>query len=204
MKYVPLLLTLLLSLVSSELQAQNVQPQDQNIQPYETYLNDLKSFSGEFVQINSKGHKAKGTVCLSRPGKMRLDYHPPSSLLIVSNGKWLVTYDKESDEPNYVSLENTPAAFILRPHISFTEGVTVTNIIRGAETTRISLVRQDEPDAGTLSLVFTHSPICLKEWSVVDAQGVETRVAISNLKPNVSLSPELFVIKDPDLIQQIF
>jgi len=173
-------------------------------QKYENYLNSLKTLSGEFIQVNSKGQKASGTIQISRPGKMRLDYNPPSSLLIVSDGKWLITYDKEAQETSYVSLENTPASFILRPHIRFSGDVAVIGIVPKGEETEISLVRKDEPDTGYLSLVFKEHPVSLKEWSVVDAQGVETRVGLSNIQTNIKLPPELFMIESPNLIQQIF
>lgn len=175
-----------------------------SLQKYETYLNNLKTLAGTFTQINSKGHKATGNVHISRPGKLRLTYHAPSSLIVVSDGKWLVTYDREADESNYVSLENTPAGFILRPRISFQEGVIVTQVIQKGDITEISLVRAEDPDAGTISLSFTNTPVSLKEWSVIDPQGIETRVCLSNLKSNISLPSELFRIKSPTLLEQIF
>ncbi len=173
-------------------------------QKFETYLNRLKTLKGEFIQINSNGQKETGALYISRPGKMRLDYNPPSSLLIVANGKWLLTYDKEADEANYVSVENTPATFILRPHIRFSGDVAITSIIPKGEATEISLVRTDEPDTGTLSLVFTNDPVSLKEWRVIDGQGTETRVVLSKIQSNIPLPAELFMMESPNLIQQIF
>ncbi len=174
------------------------------MQKFENYLNELKTLSGDFTQTNSKGQRVTGTIQISRPGKMRLDYNPPSSLLIVADGKWLVTYDKEADEVSYVSLDNTPAAFILRPYIQFSGDVAITSIIPKGNATEISLIRKEEPDAGYISLVFSNNPVALKEWSVVDSQGVKTRVVLSQIETNVNLSPDLFMIKSPNLIQQIF
>lgn len=171
---------------------------------FETYLEKLKTLKGEFVQINSKGQKETGRLYISRPGKMRLTYNSPSSLVIIANGKWLLTYDKEADETNYVSVENTPATFILRPHIRFSGDVTITSIVPKGEVTEISLVRTDEPDAGTLSLVFANDPVSLKAWSVIDGQGTETRVVLSKVQSNIPLPAELFMMESPNLIQQIF
>jgi outer membrane lipoprotein-sorting protein len=175
-----------------------------DVQKYEIYLNNLKTLEGTFTQVNSKGHKASGTVHIARPGGLRLTYNPPSSLLIIADGKWFMTYDKAEDETNYASLENTPAAFILRPRISFQEDVTITSIVPKGDITEISFVHTDDPDAGTLSLSFTQNPVTLKEWSVRDAQGIETRVTLSDIKSNISLSPDLFKVKDPSLIERIF
>jgi len=173
-------------------------------QRFEDYLNQLTTLSGEFTQTNSNGQRVTGTIQLSRPGKMRLDYHPPSSLLVVADGRWLVTYDKEADEVNYVSLDNTPAAFILRPYIQFSGDVAITSIIPKGGATEITLIRKEEPDTGYISLVFSNNPVALKEWSVVDSQGVKTRVVLSKIETNIPLSPSLFIIKNPNLIQELF
>jgi outer membrane lipoprotein-sorting protein len=172
---------------------------------YENYLNGLKTLSGDFTQINSRGQRAEGKIQISRPGKMRLAYNPPSNLLIVADGKWLVTNDRQADELNYVSLENTPAAFILRPHIRFSGDVGITSIVpKDNNTTEISLVRRDDPDAGYITLIFEDDPVSLKAWSVIDAQGIETRVVLSNIQSNIQLPMGLFKIESPNLIQQIF
>ena len=173
-------------------------------QQYEAYLNSIKSLSGQFTQVNSKGQKATGQIQMARPGKMRLDYNPPSSLLIVADGKWLITKDREADEVNYASLDKTPAAFILRSQVRFSGDVEITNVVPKGDTTEISLIRKEEPDAGYITLVFQDHPIALKEWSVLDGQGIQTRVILSNIKENVNLPAGLFAIESPNLIQQIF
>lgn len=171
---------------------------------YETYLNGIKTLSGQFTQLNSNGQMATGTIRISRPGKIRLEYDPPSHLLIISNGEWLINYDKEDGESTYVSLDSTPAAFILRPHVRFHGDVEVTNIIPKDNITEISLVRTDEPEAGLITLVFEDNPLALKEWRIVDAQGIETRVMLSKIKSNIKLQNEIFTIKDPNILQRIF
>jgi len=174
-------------------------------QKYENYLNSLKTLSGDFSQSNSQGQTSTGKIQISRPGKMRLTYNPPSNLLIVADGKWLITYDRQADDVNYVSLENTPAAFILRPQVRFSGDVAITHIIpKEDNTTEISLIRRDDPEAGYITLVFEDDPIALKEWSVIDAQGITTRVVLSNVETNIQLPEGLFHIESPNLIQQIF
>lgn len=172
---------------------------------YENYLNGLKTLAGDFTQVDSQGKTAQGKIQISRPGRMRLSYDPPSSLLIVADGKWLITKDTQADEVNYVSLENTPAAFILRPQVRFSGDAAITSIVPNDNgTTEISLIRTEDPDAGYITLVFQDNPVSLKEWSVVDAQAIKTRVVLSNIQSNIQLPPGLFYIERPNLIQQIF
>ena len=50
------------------------------------YLNSIVTLKGGFVQIEPDGNVAEGTVYISKPGKMRFAYNPPSPTLIVSDG----------------------------------------------------------------------------------------------------------------------
>ena len=176
----------------------------ETVKKYEDYLNNLKTLSGEFTQTNSRGQSASGKIQIARPGKMRLTYKPPSPLTIVADGKWLITFDRDSKQVDYVSLENTPAAFILRPQVRFKGDVEVTNVISKEKTTEISLIRTEDPDAGYITLVFEDNPVALKEWSVVDGQGITTRVSLSNMQSGVTLNPQLFKIQSPSLLHHIF
>lgn len=171
---------------------------------FENYFNQLKTLSAEFTQTNSHGHFATGTLYISRPGKMRLNYNPPSNMLMVADGKWLITMDRGSDQVDYVSLDKTPAAIILRPQVKFRGDVELVSIIPKEDTTEITLVQKDEPEIGSITLVFQNTPLTLKEWTIKDAQGIETKVALSKVKSNAPLSEKLFRFESPNLIQQIF
>jgi len=194
------LLTTLLFITSYNLQAQDAH----DYSAYENYLNNLKTFEGHFSHT-SNGKTATGLLRMSRPWKMRLDYDAPQKLLVVTNKDWLLTYDKDLEESNYVSLSSTPAEFILRPSIQFTGDVEVTNIIRKQDdTTEITLVKRDEHDAGHITLTFKENPLALKEWTIVDPQGSSTTVLLDNVKTGVTFPERLFKFPKPNLVQQVF
>ena len=176
-----------------------------DLSSFETYLNDMGTLKGDFRQDSTNGRSYTGKLHLSRPGKMRLNYNPPSPLLIVADGKWLITYDKELDETNYVSLNNTPAEFILRPHVQFSGDTQVVGVVPQADdTTAITLVKTEKPDEGQITLVFANDPVSLKEWTVTDSQGSETHVILSNISLNDPVSDSLFQFDDPNLVEQVF
>jgi outer membrane lipoprotein-sorting protein len=176
----------------------------QGTEPFENYLNSIKTLSGNFTQVSNKGRTLTGTIQISRPGKLRLQYNPPSELVVISDGKWLINYDREADETTYLTLEKTPAAFILRPKIRFSGDVAITSVVPQGDTTEITLIRTEEPEEGYITLVFDNDPVRLTEWKVVDANGVQTRVILSEMQSNVNLPAGLFNVKSPNLIQQIF
>jgi len=176
-----------------------------DVRKYESYLNGLKTLSGTFTQNAPGGTPLTGDIQIWRPGRMRLDYHAPAKLLIVADGTWVMTYDKDLEERNYVSLDNTPAAFILKDNIAFNDkSVGLTSVVEGDNQTEISLIRKEDPDSGALTLVFQETPLALKEWSVIDPQGLETRVTLQGIKENISLKPGLFIFRTPNVAEQVF
>jgi outer membrane lipoprotein-sorting protein len=46
-------------------------------------------------------------------------------------------------------------------------------------------------------MVFADNPLELRQWIVVDPQGLTTTVALSEMRSNVELDPNLFFIEDP-------
>ena len=64
----------------------------------EKYLNELFTLKSRFLQATSTGNYTEGTLYLSRPGKMRIEYDPPAQLLIVADGTWLIYNDIELDQ----------------------------------------------------------------------------------------------------------
>ena len=173
-------------------------PKDKaDIARIETYLNELGSVRARFIQTDSTGGLAEGRLFLRRPGKLRLDYDPPAKLQIFADGFWLIYVDGELEEANHVPLSATPAHVLLDENIRLAGDVTVTRMERGAQTLNLHLVQTEEPDAGTLVLTFTDRPLALRQWTVIDAQSIETRVSLVNPEFNVFIDNRVFVVDVP-------
>ncbi len=138
----------------------------------EHYLDNIKTLQADFLQISSTGETSTGKFLLARPSNLRIDYAPPTPIVIIANSEFLSYIDTQLKQVNHVPLEDTPAAFLLRDKFSFTDGkLSVTGFERAANTIRISLVKTKDPLAGQLMLVFTENPMVLRKWVVTDAQG---------------------------------
>ena len=72
-------------------QAETQRSEDDNaaITLLNTYLNEIVNMKGEFTQTSPRGQIANGVFYISKPGKMRFEYAPPSPLLVVSDGRWV-------------------------------------------------------------------------------------------------------------------
>lgn len=165
----------------------------------EHYLDKLRSMRTNFVQVASSGAVAEGILYLQRPGRMRIEYAPPSVLRIFADGHWLIYFDRELDELTYLPLEDTPAGLLVRDRIALSGDITVSRIERGGGTLRVTLHKAGKADFGSITLVFTDAPIALKQWVVTDAQGITTRVTLVKPEFNVALDAKLFEFKDTPL-----
>jgi outer membrane lipoprotein-sorting protein len=164
----------------------------------EAYLNAISTMRASFLQIASTGELARGTFYLRRPGRLRIEYAPPSPVLIVADGHRLTYYDKELETANVAPIDDTLAGFLARERISFDGDVTITAFARDRGTARITVARRAEPEGGSLTLVFDDSPIRLRQWDVTDPQGVRTRVALEAPEFGTALADSLFEVSEPD------
>lgn len=167
----------------------------------EQYLNSVRTLRARILQIADNGGTAEGTLYLSRPGRLRLEYDPPVPILLVANGTFLIHYDKDLKTVAHLPLNSTPAGLLVREKIQLSGDVTVTRVERGPGSLRVTLVQTKDPDAGQLTLVFGERPFALSNWQVVDAQGNVTRVALIEPKVDVPLDPALFRFTDPNFPQ---
>ncbi len=166
----------------------------------EVYLNNVTTFEARFLQIG-EGGMAEGRIYLSRPGKMRVEYDPPVPILMVASSPWVMYHDSKLDQTSFIPLSRTPAAFLLRENIDLGDGITVTDFERARGALRLTIAIEDNPDAGSITVVLEDQPMRLVKWLVVDAQGKRVEVALLDPRFGVTLDEELFSIVDPTLIK---
>lgn len=177
----------------------------ESIRRIEAYFNGVRTLSGRFLQISSTGQTAEGDVWLKRPGRMRIDYDPPVPVLIVADGTWLIYQDRGLGQVSYLPLDATPAGILVEEEIRLHGGnLSITGYEREAGVIRVTVVRSESPDDGSLTLVFSERPLQLRQWRVVDAQGIATTVSLSDVRTGISLDSTLFDFVDPRHVPPAF
>ena len=170
----------------------------EDIARIEDYLNGLDTLRADFVQINPDGGTATGKLYYERPDKMRLDYEPPSKLLIIANGWKLVYQDRRLEQISQMFTSSTPLGFLLEDDIRLQGGdVRLTGLERRGGELHATVVQADEPDQGAITLVFAEQPFELRRWTIIDPQGYATHVVLEDIATGVPLDDELFVFRDP-------
>jgi outer membrane lipoprotein-sorting protein len=187
--------TAALVMLPGPVRAAALQPSDlADLAEIERYLDSIRTMSAEFQQIDQEGRVATGRIFLARPGRMRVEYDPPTPYLLVASSGALVYYDAEIDQVTTLPISATPAAFLLKDKISLTQGVTVKSFERGRGAIRVEVVDAQDEGAGSVLMVFEDRPLALKQWTVTDAQGIKTQVVLTHADFGVALDPRLFAL----------
>jgi outer membrane lipoprotein-sorting protein len=164
----------------------------------QNYLNLITTVEASFLQASSNGEFARGHLYIERPGRLRVEYDPPSPQLIVANNGLLVYFDRKLEQATYVPLDSTPAAILLAPSIRLVDGpLKIVNFRANDGTVQLTVVEKDNPGEGSLTLVFSEPPLTLKQWMVTDAQGISTTVSLQDARFDMPIKPELFQFNDP-------
>ena len=161
------------------------------------YLQGLKSAKGRFTQTSSRGASSAGTIYLSRPGRARFEYDAPAEMLLVADGHHVSVYDRRLKTFDRYPLGATPLGIFLARRIDLSTDVRVTRVIRSDAGFGIAMVDPRGNADGSLVLEFAAAPLALSGWTVVDQQGLETKVRLSEFAETTGLDPALFVLADP-------
>lgn len=165
------------------------------------YFNGLKGFQADFVQIAPDGRNYGGVLYLLRPGRMRFDYHPPAQLEIVADGRSVAIRDRKLRTQDVYFIGQTPLKFLLAQKIDVARDSTVKDLKRAGD--EVQLFLEDRSTIGGTSrirVVFDGQTYALREWTVTDPQGFDTRVMLSNLDTNANPDRSLFVIDEQNVI----
>ncbi len=163
----------------------------------ESWLAARPRFRARFTQIGPDGTVLTGTLWLARPGRMRIDYDPPSELLIVATDWRLVIYDGATRQVNTLPLAETPIAFLLEERVELDARVRLVAVRERGVEVGVVLEDRESPRRGRITLWFRRNPFTLVRWEVVDAQGLTTLVLLDSLDSDAPMPESLFVWRDP-------
>ncbi|AKS47553.1 Outer membrane lipoprotein-sorting protein [Octadecabacter temperatus] len=161
-----------------------------------SYLNSFTSAEGEFTQINADGTISTGTIYIKRPNRVRFEYNPPEESLVVAGGGQVAIFDPRSDTgPDRYPLNQTPLKIILERNIDLTRTNMVTGHTSDGTTTTITAQDPDHPEYGSIQMVYTSSPVELRQWIVTDDTGQQTTVILGDLAKDGNVPDILFNIQ---------
>ncbi|MEI2387086.1 outer-membrane lipoprotein carrier protein LolA [Breoghania sp. JC706] len=158
------------------------------------YFNSIRTMAGDFVQFGPNGERAEGQFYLSRPGKIRFHYKPPARIDIIADGKSVSVKDRKLQTQDIWPLSKTPLRFLLSNKIDLTSDANVTSVSVEPDLVTVIITEDGTFVQGKLTLIFDAQTQELKQWTVTDEQGLDTSVAIYNVKTDVAMNDKMFVI----------
>jgi outer membrane lipoprotein-sorting protein len=171
--------------------------QEEAVAQINAYFNEITNLQGSFEQIDPNNKQSTGRFYVQRPGKIRFDYAPPSSLRIVADGNSLAIEDSDLKTVEKYPIKSTPFRLLLAESVDLARDARIVGVEREDGGLAISLEDNSGDAAGQIKLYFdTTSDLELKEWLITDAQGLTTKVMVANIVSGRKVAADFFQAKD--------
>jgi outer membrane lipoprotein-sorting protein len=165
----------------------------------ENYFNSIRTMQARFVQNNPNGSVMQGTLYVSRPGRMRFEYDPPSQLKIVADGFQVTLWDPATRDFGQWPIGWTAASFLVKQPFKLSGDLTVQALNRDADgLLNLTIVQTRKPQEGKVIVRLAEGPLALRGWSIIDNRGNKVDVALTGVKTGIQLAASLFKYDGPD------
>jgi outer membrane lipoprotein-sorting protein len=161
----------------------------------DNYLSSVQQLQGQFVQVGPDGSRSKGEFYISKPGRVRFEYDPPSTIELIADGTSVVVRDTKLATQDVYPLSQTPLRFLLSDHVDLMKDAGLIAVY--ADDVFVTAVVEEKNGlVGTsrLMIMFSAKDMQLKQWTVTDPQGYDTTVAVYNLDSSKPPNPAMFKI----------
>jgi outer membrane lipoprotein-sorting protein len=161
-----------------------------------TYLNSIHTLKGNFVQIGPEGQVDEGVFYIDKPGRMRFEYRAPNPVLIVSDGSTVAVQNRKLNTVDHYPLLSTPLNLVLSDDLNLKHNPSIAGLSREPGELIVNARAASSKVSGNLTLVFTAPNLELRQWTIVDAQGLSTTVSLRDVQTGVTIDPALFKLPE--------
>ncbi len=157
-------------------------------------LSAVQTMDGEFIQYNPNGEQMQGKFFIARPGRVRFQYDPPTTISVIADGKSVLVFDKKLQTYDIWPLSQTPLRLLLEDNLNLATSDKVTRVGVAPDLVEVEMRDDTRFSSGTLNLIFDRKTYELRQWTVTDQQGLQTMVALYNVETGKQLASDLFKI----------
>lgn len=149
----------------------------------DAFFNGLDVMTAHFIQDGANGQRTEGSLAIKHPGQLQFTYAPPSSLEIVSDGQSVAIRDKSLGTNDVYSISQTPLKFLVQENFNLARDTQVRDVQAHPDGTILVSFEDSATFGGTskVTLLFDARANLLKQWVILDAQGLKTTVTLSNV-----------------------
>ncbi len=156
------------------------------------HFSSVRTMTGEFVQFGPKGEQTGGTFYIERPGKIRFNYNN-SPIRVISDGESVVINNRKLDTWDLYPLSKTPLKLLLADRIDLGGG-RLQNVKQEPDMTTLVLGDKSVFGNSRITMMFDPKSYELKQWTITDAQNLDTTVMIFNVRTGVRFTDDMFKI----------
>jgi outer membrane lipoprotein-sorting protein len=160
------------------------------------YLNSIHTLKGTFVQLGPDGQTDEGVFYIDKPGRMRFEYHAPNPVLVVADGTTVAVQNRRLNTVDTYPLLSTPLSLVLSDSLNLKRNPSIAGLSREPGELIVNARAASSKMNGNLTLVFTTPILELRQWTIVDAQGLSTTVSLRDVQTGVALDPALFKLPE--------
>lgn len=164
------------------------------------YLNSIRSLKGSFVQINPDGTPDQGKVWLVKPGRIRFEYDPPAPMLVVSDGKTVAVQNKQLKTVDRYPISQTPLGILLGDNLDLKRDRDIVAVERQKDALVVRAHSSNFGVTADIALMFADPQLELRQWTVIDNQGLATTVALRDTQTGVDVPAQEFVLPRPSIL----
>ncbi len=157
------------------------------------YLNQMNTVQTTFTQVNDDGSLSTGKLWLQRPGKMRFEYDPPNSAVVLARAGTVQIFDPKSNQPpEQYPLKRTPLSLVLARNVNLGQANMVVGHEFDGTATVVTAQDPKNPESGRIELLFTNDPVELRKWVIHDNAGGQTTVLLGPLVEGGRVDQDVF------------
>jgi outer membrane lipoprotein-sorting protein len=157
-------------------------------------LSGVATMNGEFVQYDPDGTQRQGKFYIARPGRVRFQYDPPTTISVIADGESVLVFDKKLQTYDIWPLSQTPLRLLLDSNLDLSTSDRLRRVSVASDLVEVELQDETKFSAGTLNLVFDRKTSELRQRTVTDQQGLQTLVTLYNVETGKQLAGDLFKI----------
>ncbi len=162
-----------------------------------TYFNQLTIIKGMFLQTSADNQRLRGHYYIARPGRFRFEFNRPSRVVILSDGRYVAIQDHDLNTDDRWDLTYTPFRALLQKDVDLLRDTRIFEVLEEESSIVVTFEDQSSDTAGRIKLFMASKPAMqIKAWITKDAQGLDTRVDLTDVQPSEEPDPKLF---DPAL-----
>ena len=156
--------------------------------------NEIKSMSGQFVQIDQEGNVFNGQFFFLKPYKSKFMYDDREED-IITNKSLMVVVDKKGYQIDSFPIGDSILKKLLSEDVIIENEFEIISLTDKNSFYHLMLKVKDDKSDNQIKFVFDKQSLDLKKWEIYDEFGNKTVFKFTKIKKNIFISQNLFVVK---------